>query len=127
MTAGRPRKPTVLKVVEGNRGKRRLPEGEPMPAPAELAPPYWLRAPARRVWMELAPEVHAQGLLTKLDVELFAYACAEAARARRGDRKAEELTNKILAKFGMSPADRTKVMVRPKSADPFDTFLEKAR
>ena len=96
-----------------------------------IFPPKWLKAGGRRVWEELTPQVHGQGLLTELDVELFGHACAQLAVARRSakNQKALDVANRILARFGFTPSDRAKLNVKPKTADPFEDFLsgKKAR
>ena len=68
--AGRPPKPTALKVVEGNAGKRAINKQEPDPNYLQdLSAPDWLtRVPgAVQVWDELAPKLRSARLLTCLD------------------------------------------------------------
>lgn len=128
MTAGRPRKPTPLHAVQGTYRRDRHGDGGPEAAPASLKPPRWLHADGRRVWRDLAPKAHALGLLTEMDVELFAHACAHLAVARRQGSdsiKALDMANKILARFGFTPSDRAKLRVTPKNEDPFEDFLTK--
>lgn len=74
---GRPRKPTALKVLEGNPGKRPLPQNEPKPAPVVNIPkpPPWLNSDGKKAWKRLAPELQRLGLLTVVDMEAFAAAC----------------------------------------------------
>ena len=72
---GRKNKPTNLKVLEGNPGKRPLPENEPKPKPIPPHCPTWLNAEAKRMWKKLAPELDRMGLLTTVDGEAFAAAC----------------------------------------------------
>src|SRR5574341_1292196 len=130
MTAGRPRKPTVLHEVQGTKRADRHGNDEPSPPPSGLEPPSWLKVGARRVWDELAPPVHRQGLLTDLDVELFAHACTQIAVARRSvkNQRALDIANRILARFGMTPSDRAKVTVKLPPTDPFaERFLSRKR
>ena len=47
-TRGRKPKPTALKALEGNPGKRPLNEHEPMPPKATLRCPAWLEAEAKK-------------------------------------------------------------------------------
>jgi hypothetical protein len=42
MPRGRKPKPTKLRILEGNRGKRPLPVGEPEPDPSVPSPPDFL-------------------------------------------------------------------------------------
>ena len=62
--------PTVLNELRGNPGKRKRNHGEPMPAVGERVPsaPRWLGEGGRRHWRQLAPRLHAVGLLTEADV-----------------------------------------------------------
>jgi phage terminase small subunit len=69
MLAGRPTKPTALKVLEGTwRSDRANPAEVSPPAPADLSPPYWLSEGARDKWLEIAPTLARNGLLTECDL-----------------------------------------------------------
>lgn len=70
-------KPTHLKLLEGNPGKRPLPANEPKPEPLRDAPepPAHLSREAREEWARLAPELVAQQLLTALDRGALAAYC----------------------------------------------------
>lgn len=72
---GRKNKPTHLKALEGNPGKRPLPENEPKPKPIAPECPAWLNREAKKMWKELAPELDKLGLLTSIDGYTFAAAC----------------------------------------------------
>jgi P27 family predicted phage terminase small subunit len=63
---GRKPKPTHLKVVLGNPGKRRLNASEPMPLGDLFEPPAHLNDRQRRVWSE-AIAAAPGGLLKRLD------------------------------------------------------------
>ena len=127
--AGHPTKPTALKVLQGNPGRRPLNQHEPQPAAAKLKPPRWLGHEGRKVWREYASKVHALGLLTELDIEMFAQGCALAAEARilrpasADHLKAVGEMGRILGRFGFTPSDRTKLSIAPKKEDPFEEFL----
>lgn len=75
MAAGRKPKPTNLKILEGNPGKRPLPRNEPKPVPIAPERPAWLTGEGRKMWEKLAPELENLGLLTSIDGEAFAAAC----------------------------------------------------
>ena len=125
---GRPSKPTALKILEGNPGHRPLPENEPAPASWDGEPPAWLKAPGRKVWAELAPPQIANGCLTEMDTEAFALLCSIDAVARRSPAnhlKEVAQVERFMAKFGMTPSDRTRVHVEKKSENKFDRFLSK--
>mgnify|MGYP001577336796 CR=1 FL=1 len=85
--AGRPRKATVLKLIEGNRGKRALPKNEPRPRgdlrTAEV--PAELTKAQSDVW-RYALDNCPPGLVTYVDRELLLAWCVASelhARARR--------------------------------------------
>lgn len=70
-----PKKPTALKVLEGNPGKRPLPKNEPKPAPIMPECPSWFDAEAKNFWIKYAPKLHALGLLTEVDGPAFEAIC----------------------------------------------------
>ena len=137
--AGRPAKPSALKLIEGNRGKRALPANEPDPAYLnDLTPPAHLPAEAAAIWAEQAPRLRRAMLLTELDTLALEWLCIAAAQHRRAaaelaDSDAFIVKNspspwliiqsmafkraKVLCDaFGMSPAARARVVVNPQGA-----------
>lgn len=72
--SGRP-KPTALKVIEGNPGKRPLPENEPKPMPKAPRMPRNLDKRAKETWKRLAPKLERMGLLCETDGQSFANLC----------------------------------------------------
>lgn len=89
--AGRPPKPTSLKLVTGNPGKRGLNKQEPDPTYlADLTPPAWLTGPATKVWEEIAPRLARSKLLTEVDVDALAMGCVSIAQYRQAARVAGE-------------------------------------
>ena len=68
MTQGRLAKPTVLKVLEGNAGKRPLNENEPEPLRDIPIPPIWLIDEAKAEWQRTTPKLINLGLLTDIDI-----------------------------------------------------------
>lgn len=84
-----PRKPTALKVIEGNRGKRAISKHEPDPAYLnDLTPPYWLSPEAAAVWNDLAPKLRAARVLTEIDAYLLAMGCVSIAQYQQAVRRA---------------------------------------
>lgn len=79
---GRPKKPTALKLLHGDRTDR-VNTDEPQPAELLVEPPAWLTDDARELWTGLAPDLIAKHVLTSWDVEAFAAWCDAAARRRR--------------------------------------------
>ena len=90
-TRGRKPKPTALKLLEGNPGKRQLNMNEPRFAqkmPPEC--PDWLEEEAQAEWNRLSETLFEMGILTDLDVAPFAAYCQAYARWR----EAEEFISK---------------------------------
>lgn len=71
---GRPKKPTALQLVQGDR-KDRINRSAPMPAELDIVPPAWMRPRAVAEWERLAPDLIAKGVLTGWDVQAFAEWC----------------------------------------------------
>jgi len=89
--AGRPPKPTNLKVITGNPGKRASNKQEPDPSYlVDLTPPAWLTGPAKAVWAEVAPQLRAAKLLTDVDVQMLAMGCISIAQYRQAVQRAGE-------------------------------------
>lgn len=72
---GRKPKPTAIKKLEGNRGKRPLPENEPQPDRTPPKCPYWLSFGAKAEWKRVVPELERLGLLTCVDRAALAVYC----------------------------------------------------
>lgn len=64
---GRKPKPTAVKILAGNPGKRRLPKGEPNPALDIPVAPPGMRADALEEWSIMAGEAYQIGISTVLD------------------------------------------------------------
>ena len=87
---GRKPKPTALKVLEGNPGKRPLNKREPAPPKENVKCPSWLEPEAKKEWKRLAPSLEAMGVLTSADITSFAGYCQAYARWK----EAEEFISK---------------------------------
>lgn len=72
---GRAPKPTRLKVIQGNPGKRELRKDEPKPAPKAPNAPTWLRREAAAEWRRVVPELETLGLIGKVDRAALAAYC----------------------------------------------------
>ena len=72
---GKAPKPTELKRAQGNPGRRRLNEGEPVPPVCEVVPPEWLCPLALEVWKARAPNLIAMRVLTVVDADMFGVFC----------------------------------------------------
>ena len=84
-TRGRKPKPTALKMLEGNPGKRPLNENEPKPPKGTIRCPTWLEAEAKKEWRRLAPSLEAMGVLTTADITAFAGYCQAYARWKEAE------------------------------------------
>ncbi|MEG0145455.1 MAG: phage terminase small subunit P27 family [Clostridia bacterium] len=133
---GRKPKPTALKKLEGNPGKRPLGELEPLPPISVLRCPNWLLPEARKEWRRLAPALIAMGVLSLADAVPFAAYCTAYARWREAEdeitqhgsvykdangnikpnpyiaisaRQLSEIKS-LAAEFGLTPATRTAII-----------------
>jgi len=131
--AGRRPKPTHLKVVAGNPGKRPLPENEPQPAKGIPKCPSYMPATAKHAWREVCQLLSDMGVLTladKMALELLVGAYAEYRKAaqhvykhgfdsagRVGGRNAAacqlsdawKRIRAMLIEFGLTPAARSRI------------------
>ncbi len=121
--AGRPRKPTALRVLEGNAGKRPLPKNEPKP-PVGATCPGWLTVSQTKFWKEWAPPFIEQGVLTELDTLAFANWMIVQDQIRlltaAGEPVSEgrlKLAQSYAVQFGATPAGRARVSVEPKKPE----------
>ncbi len=87
---GPPPKPTHLKLIAGNPGKRPLNAREPKPPKGRPRCPDWLSVETRKVWKRLVATLEAMGLLTAADGD----AVAAYAQTYVRWRKAEEFLEK---------------------------------
>ena len=81
--AGRPPKPTALKLIAGNPGKRASGKQEPDPTYlSDLTAPAWMPPAAASVWDEIAKPLSEAKLLTEVDVPMLSMACVSIAQYR---------------------------------------------
>ena len=148
-------KPTKLKLLAGNPGKRPLNDAEPEPrAPAEVprAPRGILDPVGRAEWRRIVPELMALGLYTEVDRAALVIYCnawarwakAEAEVRRLGEllesdkgnlyynpwlgvaNKAAEVCHRMAKEFGFTPSARTRIRVeKPAEVDELDQLLGK--
>ena len=124
---GRKAKPTQLKIIQGNPGRRPLNRHEPKPS-GDAAMPYHLNGRAAAIWEELAPELRRLGLLTSVDARMFAVLCdllagAEGEPLLSGVHLAQ--LRALAAEFGMTPSARTRIHGGPieEPEDPAEKFF----
>ena len=73
---GRKPKPTAIRKLEGNPGKRALNEAEPQLDPNRVPTcPTHVRGPARDEWQRISRELQQAGILTVLDRAALAAYC----------------------------------------------------
>ena len=73
--AGRKPKPTAVKKLEGNPGKRKLNNKELDPKKRMPACPDWLMPEAKKEWERLAELMNQMDVLTEADMAAFAAYC----------------------------------------------------
>lgn len=150
-TGPRP-KPTQLKVVAGNPGKRPLNKDEPQPPQeTDLRPPSHLNKEARKEWKRLAPLLSEARILSKIDRDALALYCdamaiyLDAKKKLAIDglvqpvgennviqqspylsimNKQSERMRQFLEGFGMTPASRSRVTVLPDNGAAADEWDE---
>lgn len=89
---GRKPKPTTLKMISGNPGKRKLNQDEPEYEAIEVpAPPAWLSPIATDKWHELAPQLSGTKVLTDVDLHNLEMFCQAYSRWR----DAEDLVSRM--------------------------------
>lgn len=149
---GRPKKPTNLKVLEGNRGKRKLPKGEvSYDLSKNPAPPDWLNEEGKALWKRIAPLLVATRCLTDADLPAFEGMCqtwgeyVEFERTLAEDGyvfktpngyvqsrpeavladKALSRFHRLAARFGLTPADRAGLVleVKEESENPMESLF----
>lgn len=147
---GRKPKPTALKKLEGNPGKRALNKKEPKPESAIPDCPSHLKDAAREEWDRVTKELHALGLVTKIDRAALAVCCSAWADYVKACSKLEkegevivsdkggmyqnpwmaikkrsmEQIAKFYAEFGMTPSARSRLKVEtPDSEEELEKML----
>jgi P27 family predicted phage terminase small subunit len=134
---GRKPKPTHLKLLDGNPGKRTINSSEPQPKLRPPTCPSHLCPPAKAEWKRLATQLTALRVLTELDRAALAAYCQAYGRWVEAEKKLHEtpmllklpsgyvqqnpwltiankqleLMHKFLSEFGLSPVSRSRVSV----------------
>ena len=140
---GPPPKPTALKLLAGNPGKRPLNAAEPKPSSGAKPPSYIVSDPALLLeWNRHASRLLPLGLLTEIDDDALGMMCLLQVRLRAlcaaiaagevvGAAAIIDLSKELRAlwaRFGMTPADRARVkVVTPKQATGLERFTSGAK
>ena len=157
MPPGPARKPTPLRVLEGNPSKRPINKAEPKPRPGRPTRPDWLLPEAKHEWSRVVPELERLGLLTVVDRAALATYCqawaqyvdAEAQLAKYGavlkakhsdyvqvspyatiSRHNAQIVRAFCAEFGLTPSSRGRMTVggsEPADEDPFEKWRARGR
>lgn len=99
---GRKPKPTHLKIVGGNAGKRKLNENEPKFAVSLPPPPAFLSKEAMVEWRRVSQDLYTAGLLSKVDRAVLAAYCQAYGRWEQAEKTLsimaarDELTNGLM-------------------------------
>lgn len=137
--AGRPRKPTQLKVIAGTMQKCREPAPSvvlPLVAAVPEAPDWLPNAHAVKEWDRLAPILTANKLLTEAGCSTLGHLCAlhgklvqiwAAGEVPTGQMQAQY--RNLINDFGLTPVAQGKVKPQGKEADanPFARNGNRAR
>jgi P27 family predicted phage terminase small subunit len=91
---GRRPKPTHLKLVTGNPGKRPINEREPVPARALPTSPPELNDDAKLEWVRVSEELYRIGLLTDIDRGTLAAYCQAYGRWMQAERAISEMAKR---------------------------------
>lgn len=147
---GRKPKPSAIKELEGNPGKRAINKKEPK-APSAIPPcPKHLQGEGRKEWRRITKELHALGVLTRIDRGALVALCQAWADYVQACGKVDEqeavvvsdkggmyqnpwvgIKNsamdryvRISSEFGMTPSSRSRVKVEgPTEADKMAELL----
>ena len=148
---GRKPKPTALKALAGNPGKRPLNDSEPKPSGIPDCPDH-LDEIATAEWDRVSSELVTIGLLTSVDRAALAAYCAAYSRWVKAEKniqqygevimtkdknavqnpyvgvanRAMDLMHKFITEFGMTPSSRSRLHVTaptPHSDDPYAEFI----
>jgi P27 family predicted phage terminase small subunit len=150
---GRRPKPTALKELEGNPGKRPLNRSEPKPTGIPSCPKH-LDKGARAEWKRISAELIKLGLLTSVDRAALAAYCAAYSRWAEAElsvqkygavikspksgypiqnpyvgiaNTAMDQMRKFMVEFGLTPASRSRLQMTPDAPpgqDAFESFMQ---
>jgi P27 family predicted phage terminase small subunit len=118
---GRPNKPTNLKLITGNPGKRPLNLTEVRPPLKEPKCPAHLNADAKKFWKVMVPELLENGLLTGLDGAALALCCQAYGRWVEAERAIRAAKAKARAEG--KPEDTGLIVKTPKGYPIHSPFL----
>ena len=137
---GRPPKPTALKILQGNPGRRPLNKREPEPTLGKPEKPEGLGPYGEEIWDELIEQLIMMQVMSTADrraLELCARSYQEYRQALTQTDKKISVTaasdawkrcKSMLVEFGLTPSSRSRVkVVKASTPDPLEKFLAKGR
>lgn len=146
---GRPPKPTHLKLLAGNPGKRKVNRREPRPKAGRVTPPSWLGKLAKQEWRRVLAAMPAE-LYTKADRQALAQYCQNTARIRELEgivtdlgytcttdkgyvmqrpefamlKNLQQVQIRLMTELGLTPSSRSRIqMPEAPKEDPIDALL----
>ena len=137
---GRKPKPNAIKKLEGNPGRRPIPDEMPSPE-KDATCPAWLEPEAKREWKRLSPWMHSLKILTDADRAAFATYCQAYARWREAEEFLTKhgpivktpsgywqqvpqvsiaqtyckIMTRIASEFGLTPSARSRIVMAQKA------------
>ena len=150
---GRKPKPTCIRVLEGNPGKRAINDREPTPPPGVPDCPDYLDDEAKAEWFRTAKVLSDMGLLSLADRTALAAYCVVYSRWLKAEEQVKKFgsivkspekgfpmkspylsvadqaldaMHKFMVEFGLTPSSRSRIRVPAggQAKDEFDAFLE---
>lgn len=145
---GRKPKPSVVKALEGNPGRRSLNTGEPKPERKAPRCPSWLEEEAKKEWKRMARQLEHLGILTEIDMAAFAGYCQAYARWKEAEEYISEngaviqtpsgyyqqipqvsiaqtylkIMNRFCEQFGLTPSSRCRIVTDKGEDEGSDTM-----
>ena len=150
MPKGRKPKPTKLKLLAGNPGKRPLNTKEPDLGSFEADPPNYLDEIARECWDYYVPRLRKAGVLQSTDLAVIASFCyyfsdwikadelvktmGQVVESPQGWKKnpavtvrneAMRLYHQMGAQLGLNPSDRSRIFIEKNDESPLLKLLKR--
>ena len=136
---GRKPKPIALRILEGNREHRSIPENTAKPRPVKPKKAPWLDKIARREWNRMCKLLGPLGLLSEIDGAALGVYCQAFSRLKQAEdiitqegmtyktptgqikyrpevmiaRAMMNMLKKFAIEFGMTPSSRSRIPVMP--------------
>jgi P27 family predicted phage terminase small subunit len=143
-------KPTVIKKLQGNPGKRPLNANEPQPTAGLPHCPDHLDDIARKEWQRVSKLLLGMKVLTEADYIALATLCQAYSTLIAAQKQMNKsgilyktksgyiqqspllgiitaqttIVNKLLSEFGLTPASRTRIHIAPQEEKPKNPFAD---